>query len=53
MNPRQDSSGGKFENFIHKKFSGIITLCTILAINILLRKIIKIPTTTVLKLDFA
>ena len=49
----QDSSGGNFENFIDKKFSGRIPFCTSLAIDILLSKITKLLTTTVLKLDFA
>ena len=48
----QDSSGGNFKNFIHKKLSGRIPFCTSLAINILPSKIIKLPTTTVLKLEF-
>ena len=49
----RDSSGGNVNNFIHKTFSGIIPFRTILAYNILLSKIIKLPTTTVLQLDFA
>ena len=49
----EHSSGGNFDNFIQKEFSGRISFCTILAINILLNKIMKLPTTTVLKLDFA
>ena len=49
----QNSSGGIFQIYIHKKFSGRILFCTSLAFNILLSKIIKLPTTTVLKLDFA
>ena len=37
----QDSSGGNFENFIPKKFSGIIPFYTSPAINRLLSKIKK------------
>ena len=49
----QDSSGGNFDNFIYKEFSGRISFWTILAINIQMSKIIKLPTTTVLRFDFA
>ena len=48
----QDSSGGiNVDNFIRKKFSGEISFFTILAINILLSKIIKVPTAIVMKLN--
>ena len=49
----RDNSGGSFDNFIHKKFSGRIPFYTILAIHILVSKIIRLATTTVLKLNFA
>ena len=48
----QDSSGGNFDNFIHKEFSGRIPFCTTLAIDITLNKMLKISTTTILKHDF-
>ena len=40
--PSQDSSGGNFDNCIHKEFSGRIPFWTALAINIRLNKIVKI-----------
>ena len=42
----QNSSGGNFKNFILKKFSGIIPYCIILTINLLVSKIVNLPTTT-------
>ena len=44
-----NSSGENFKDFIHKEFSDRIPYYTILPINILKRKIEKLPTTTVLK----
>ena len=48
----QNNSGGNFDNFIHKEFSGRIPYYTILTINILVGKT-KFPTTTVLQGNFS
>ena len=45
----QNNSGGNFDNFIHKEFSGRIPYYTILNTNALAGKIVKFPTTTALK----
>ena len=45
QNALLNSSGGNFDNFIHKKFSGTILCYTTITINILADKIVKFPTT--------
>ena len=45
----QDSSGGNYDHLINKKFRGRIPFCIILVSNIRVSKIIKFPTTTVLR----
>ena len=49
QNALQSCSGGNFDNFIQEEFSGKIPYYAILSIKILVGKIIKFPTTTVLK----
>ena len=49
QNALQNCSGGNFENFIHKEFSGRNPCYTIPKINVLADKIVKFPTTTALK----
>ena len=49
QNALQNSSGGKLINYIQKEFSGRIPYYTNPSINILVRKIVKLITTTVLK----
>ena len=45
----QNNSGGNGDSFIHKEFSGRIPYCIILALIRQVSKVIKFPTTTVLK----
>ena len=48
QNTLLNSSGGNFDNYLDKKFSGTILYYTILT-NILVNRIVKFPTTTVPK----
>ena len=45
-------SGGNFDHFIHKEYSGRIPYCTIPTINILQSKFLKLPTTMVKWIPF-
>ena len=49
QNALLNSSGGNFDNFLHKIFSSSILYYITIPINILVDKIVKFPTTTVPK----
>ena len=49
QNALQNCSGGNFENFILREFSGVNPHYTILTINVLVSRIFKLPTTIALK----